>query len=195
LWNALLNRIRGENPIMNKVLLVIDMQKYFYHMDPATFNEKLIPNISRALEFVRSNNIPVIYIVTKYKRDKSDWPLAWRKRDTIWCLEGSEGEVISEALTPLSKEKVVYKTRYSGFYHTRLQKILANLNIDSIIVAGYSCDVCVRMTVIDAYNHNFKIYLLSDCVHSFYEDTDKSIEYLKTLTNLDIINLESIMNI
>jgi nicotinamidase-related amidase len=181
--------------MMNKALLVIDLQKYFYHLDPAIFNEKLIPNISRALEFTRSHKIPVIHIATKYKRDKSDWPLTWRKRDTIWCLEGTDETEMIDALMPLSNEKVVYKTRYSGFYHTGLQKILVDLNTDSIIVAGYACDVCVRLTIIDAYNRNFKIYLLSDCVHSFYEDTDTSIAYLKSLTNLNVINLDSIMNI
>jgi nicotinamidase-related amidase len=79
---------------------------------------------------------------------------------------------------------VVIKKRFSGFYGTALQDTLCERDVDTLFIAGYSSDVCVRMTTMDAYNRDYDLYLLSDCVHADREDTDESIRYLAWLTNL-----------
>jgi nicotinamidase-related amidase len=120
----------------------------------------------------------------------SQWHLfiaPWKHSDTIWCIEGTEDVEILEAVKPLDKERVVVKTRFSSFYKSGLESILVQDGIDGLVIAGYASDVCVRMTVLDAYNRDYVIFLLSDCVHAFREDTESSIQYLQWLTKLTVL--------
>ena len=169
---------------MKPALLIVDMQKEFSDDKPQPFREKLLPNVAAALNLARSAGVPVIHVITRYRRDKSDWPKAWRHRDSIHCLEGTDSVQILDEARPLPGEPVVVKKRFSGFYETTLEIVLGERGIDTLFVAGYSSDVCVRMAAMDAFNRNDDLYLLSDCVHADREDTEESIRYLRWLTNL-----------
>ena len=164
---------------MEPALLVVDMQKEFSNDKPQVFREKLLPNIAVALNLARSAGMPVIHVITRYSRDKSDWPKAWRHHDGIHCLEGTDSVQILAEARPLPGEPVVVKKRFSGFYETMLEGALCERGIDTLFIAGYSSDVCVRMTTMDAFNRNYDLYLLSDCVHADREDTEESIQYLR----------------
>lgn len=142
---------------MKLALIVIDMQKYFLDLDLILFQEKLLPNIQTALSAVRSSNILIIHVITLYHRDKSDWPAPYKNYDTIWCIEGTEDAEIIEAVKPLDGERVVVKTRFSGFFKTELENILVKNSIEGLMIAGYASDACVRMTVLDAYNRDYVI--------------------------------------
>jgi biuret amidohydrolase len=180
----------GRHTVMKLALILIDMQKYFLNLNPILFREKLIPNIQTALSTARSSNISIIHVITRYHQDKSDWPAPYKHSDTIWCIEGTEDAEILEAVKPLDGERVVVKTRFSGFYKTDLEDIFVEDGIEGLVIAGYASDACVRMTVVDAYYRDFIIFLLKDCVHAFREDTEGSIQYLQWLTKLTVISME-----
>ncbi|MFC1850781.1 isochorismatase family cysteine hydrolase [candidate division CSSED10-310 bacterium] len=169
-------------------LIIIDMQQHFFRENPLPFREKLLPNIQTVLTAARSAKIPIIHIITRYNRQKTDWPKAWHHLNQIWCLEGTVGVHILEEVKPLPDEIVVVKKRFSGFYDTDLNKILRQNAIDSLLITGYASDVCVRMTVMDAYNRGYDLYLLADCVHAARETTEQSLQYLTWLTNLKLIS-------
>ena len=177
---------------MNPALLVIDMQRTFYEQKPVAFQTKLLPNVQAALSAARAASVPIVHVMTRYSQDKSDWPEAWVHSDRIWCLEGTEGVQILEEVEPLAGEPVVIKTRFSGFYETRLEAVIQDLGVDTLFIAGYSSDVCVRMTTMDAYNRGYSLFLLADCVHGDREETKTSIEYLVWLTNLKVISTEEL---
>ena len=175
---------------MKLALILIDMQKYFLNLNPILFQEKLLPNIQKALSAARLSKISIIHVVTRYHQDKSDWPAPYKHSDSIWCIEGTEDAEILEAVKPLDSERVVVKTRFSGFYKTDLEDILVENGIEGLVIAGYASDACIRMTVVDAYNRDYIIYLIADCVHAFREDTEGSIQYLQWLTKLTVISME-----
>ncbi|MFC1976130.1 cysteine hydrolase family protein [Chloroflexota bacterium] len=177
---------------MKPALIVIDMQEYFRDENPIPFKEKLLPNIKEVLTVVRSSGIPVVHVITRYSQDKSDWPQAWQHLEQIWCLEGTEGVRILEEAKPLEKEPVVTKTRFSGFYDSNLENVIQGLDIDTLFIAGYSSDVCVRMTILDAYNRGYGLFLLTDCVHAAKGDTKDSIQYLRWLTNLEVVVMKGL---
>jgi nicotinamidase-related amidase len=175
---------------MKPCLLIVDMQKHFKDLDSTVFANKLIPNIKKALAIARQVPIPIVHLITIYRRDKTDWPGAWKHRDSIWCLEGTDEAAIIDGLEPVGSEVTVVKTRYSGFFNTDLEDSLKTKGIDSLLFVGYSCDVCLRFTVLDAYNRDYNIHILSDCVHSHLEDTGSSISYLKRLTNCTVSSVD-----
>ena len=179
---------------MRPALLIIDMQRYFLSDadDPAVFYHKLIPNIRRALDAARAAQVPIVHLITRYRRDKSDWPAIYQERDAIWCLEGSEGVEVFSELEPQAGEEVVIKTRFSGFYNSALDGVLQRLDVDTLFITGFACDVCVRYTTLDAYNRGYQLVLVSDCVHSSREDTTATIQHLKWLTKMTEMPLHTL---
>jgi nicotinamidase-related amidase len=172
---------------MKPAIMIIDMQKYFLEMDSDKFRNKLIPNIIELLTYARSQNIQIIHIATKYFKDKSNWPKSFINDSSIWCLEDTDGVQIIKELQPIEGELLVYKKRFTGFYETSLLEILKSNGYDTLFIAGYSADVCVRFTTMDAYNHGFNIFWLTDCIESAFEPIEQAVNYIKQLTKLKTI--------
>ena len=178
---------------MKPALVVIDLQEWFRQDHPGRFWGLLLENTRRALDMMRQRGLPVVHVVTRYRRDRSDWPAAWQHLEQIWCLEGTPGVEIMAPVQPAEGEPVVVKTRFSGFYQTDLERTLSALEVDTLFLAGYSSDVCVRMTAMDAYNRGYCLYLLRDCLHGDREETESSIDYLRWLTNTSSVSLDEVL--
>jgi nicotinamidase-related amidase len=176
-------------------LVVVDLQEWFRQDYPGPFWDPLLANTARALEAMRQLGVPIVHVITRYSRDRSDWPMAWLHLDPIWCLEGTPGIEIMPQVRPMPGEPVVVKTRFSGFYETDLDATLVQLGVDALVLAGYSSDVCVRMTAMDAYNRGYPLFLLRDCVHGDREETEASIDYLRWLANARIVSLQEAVDL
>mgnify|MGYP000844986322 FL=1 len=136
---------------MKPAVIIIDLQEYFYKVDSSKFENKINANIKSLLQFLRKSRIKIFHVITVYKKDKSNWPESYKQGNTIWCLENSFDSKIIQSAIPEENENVIIKKRFSGFYDTELDKILQQNGIDTLFIAGYSGDVCVRMTTMDAF--------------------------------------------
>jgi isochorismate hydrolase len=65
---------------------------------------------------------------------------------------------------------VIVKKRYSAFFRTDLEDVLADLKPDTLILAGINTHACVRMTAIDAYQRDWRVVIAGDCVGSWDEE-------------------------
>jgi len=70
---------------------------------------------------------------------------------------------ISKLLAPQVGDYFVRKHAYSGFFETRLDSLLRNLRVETIVFVGFSLDVCLMCTMLDALNLNYEVVLLRDC--------------------------------
>ena len=175
---------------MNPAIIIIDLQKYFYKLATPKFENKINPNIEKLLQFAREEKIKIIHVKTVYKKDKSNWPEAYKTRDAMWCMENTEDcEIIPSAL-PQENETVIIKKRFSSFYETELDQVLQQNKINTLFIAGFSGDVCVRMTTMDAFNRGYNLFWISDCIDSLFEDYKKSEEYIQNLTKLKVVTIE-----
>jgi nicotinamidase-related amidase len=181
----------GGQEDMRAALLLIDLQKHFLAENREAFDRKIIPHMKELLSIARKQGMTIIHIITKYRRDKSDWPEAFKERDVIWCLEGSDESGIIEGLGPIGEERLIIKKRFTAFFHTELNRILRDSMVDTLCIGGYAADGCVRYTTMDAYNEGYSIIWLRDCMDSAWEDFRSSLEYMKRLTRLkDLSNEE-----
>lgn len=180
---------------MTPALIIIDLQEYFYKLATPKFENKIIPNIRDLLQFAREAKIKIIHIKTIYKNDKSNWPEAYKTRDSMWCMENTEDCKIIQSALPLENETVIIKKRFSSFYETELDEVLQKNKIDTIFMAGFSGDVCVRMTTMDAFNRGYNLFWISDCIDSLFEDYKKSEEYIQNLTKLKIVTINTMKKI
>jgi nicotinamidase-related amidase len=137
--------------------------------------------ISPALAAARKLRLPIIYVnnaaprigfsqgalgrllhrVTGYRMEEL---LAERYADDFEYHRGDSRFVeISHLISPQAGDYFIRKHAYSGFFESRLDSLLRNLGIENIIFVGFSLDVCLMCTMLDALNLNYEVILLRDC--------------------------------
>jgi ureidoacrylate peracid hydrolase len=165
-------------------LIIVDMQKDFCRegfrcwesgrdIRPA---QKIIPTIRLILDGARRKNVFVIHVIfwtlCNHLSDSGPW-LAQRRRSTysseLVGMEGTEGAEVIEELAPVPEEVIVRKHRYSGFTGTDLDLVLRSNGIRSVIITGVSTNACVETTLRDAFELEYYVVLVEDCVASWSE--------------------------
>jgi isochorismate hydrolase len=65
------------------------------------------------------------------------------------------------------------------FYGTRLEPLLQELETDPLILAGVNTHACIRTAAIDAYQRDFQVIIVRDCVASKdLEHHEITLDYL-----------------
>lgn len=127
-----------------------------------------IGTIERLLDVARPKGIPVIYTTGIYREDS--WDLgSWLFKNprTEKEFDGTDpnlpaGHLIVEDIAPQPKDIVLGKKKPSAFFGTPLTSHLIQLQCDSLIVTGLTTSGCVRATVVDAFNYNYRISVVED---------------------------------
>jgi nicotinamidase-related amidase len=162
-------------------LIVIDMAVDFFDRSPALASqrERLVTAINDLTSRVRSAGHAVIWVRQEFKPDLSDAFLDMRRRNISITIEGTEGCRILPELDREPSDLEVVKKRYSAFYGTELDSLLASLRARTLVFAGINSHACVRTAVIDAYQRDYEIILAEDCIGSYDEEHhETSVRYL-----------------
>ncbi len=137
--------------------------------DPAHFGGGNIgPAIEHSvalLAHARARGWPVAHTRVVYADDGSDWGVFTLKSPSLKKLtESSPLSQIVPQLPPIAGELVVRKRGASAFFDTQLSGFLRFRRVDTLIVAGCTTSGCVRATVIDSMQHDFRTVVAVDCV-------------------------------
>lgn len=168
-------------------LMIIDMQRDFVEL--GGFGELLgndvsplrqvIPPIRKVLDVWRAHDLLVMHTREGHRPDLLDCPPSKRARGRLATgigdagplgrvlVRGEPGHDIIDELRPLPGEPVVDKPGKGSFYATDLGAILTLRNIQSLIVAGVTTEVCVHTTVREANDRGYECLVLADCVGSY----------------------------
>ncbi len=151
-------------------LMIIDMQNDFLK-EGATCEIRggraVIPAVVQLLEAARAAKVPVLHVITVWRKDGVDLPKFRTASGPVYCLEGTAGAEITPELTPKGRDYVVIKKRYSGFFHSDLELLLRSLGVDHIITAGVATNYCVRATVHDASFLGWNCWVVREGVTSY----------------------------
>jgi len=141
----------------------------------------VVDHIKPALDAARQAGLPIIYVNNSAPRiqiNRSELgKIARRSDDLDWEAWGSEKDVdpreyvlgdstalrFSKVISPQTTDYFIRKHAYSGFYETRLDSLLRNLGIKSLVCVGFALDMCLGYTLVDAINRNYQVVLLRDC--------------------------------
>src|SRR5688572_11908503 len=148
-------------------LLIVDFTVGFN--DPKLFGggniDAAIKRTVGLLKFFREQKLPVAFTRVVYADDKSDAGVFAMKAPNLLMLTETHpaGQVVPE-LPPLPGEYMVRKTQASGFFGTGLAPWLVQQGADTVVVTGCTTSGCVRATVVDAMQNNFRTIVARDCV-------------------------------
>jgi nicotinamidase-related amidase len=161
-------------------LVVIDMLHDFLDGWEPGQRDRLVGAVNELLGIVRGASVPVIWVRQQFEPDLSDAFPEMRSKGICTVIRGTPGcEILSELHVALS-DAVVVKKRYSAFFGTDLDAILARLAPDTLILAGINTHACIRTTAIDAYQRDWPVVLAGDCVGSYDEEHHEiSLRYMK----------------
>jgi len=149
-----------------KALLIIDMINDFIDPKGALYcgNEvrRIIEPLAKRLEEFRSTGQPVIFLCDNHEPEDKEF-----EAFPAHAIKGTWGAEVIPELAPKEGEKIVPKTRFSGFFKTELEDILRGLGVEEVCLTGVCTSICVMDTAADAFFRNFKITVFKDCVGDF----------------------------
>lgn len=174
------------------VLIVIDMLNDFLaNWEPGRRLE-FVQAIGELVAIMRRGSHPIIWVRQEFEPDLSDAFPEMRAKGISINIKGTPGCQIVPELLPASSDTVLVKKRYSAFFGTGLDELLAQRRPDAIILAGINTHACIRTTAIDAYQRDWPVVLALNCIDSYdHEHHEISLKYMKdkiaaVLTNREI---------
>jgi nicotinamidase-related amidase len=148
-------------------IFVIDMlNDCFGHAELDRRRAALCTSINQLTSFARSKGFPVIWVRQEFEPDLSDAFLDMKRENIRMFIKGTAGPLILDELVRSDSDLEVVKKRYSMFYGTDLESLLQDLETDSIILAGVNTHACIRASAIDAYQRDFQVTIVRECVAS-----------------------------
>ncbi|MBI2860325.1 MAG: cysteine hydrolase [Chloroflexi bacterium] len=170
------------------VVLVIDMLRGFLEEGHPLYigadARRIIPNVQRLLERKLEQGAKVFFICDNHDPDDLEFRMF-----PPHCIAGTaEAEVIPE-LAGYPGE-ILPKKRYSGFFGTRLEARLKELEPERLIVCGVLTNICVLHTVADARNRDYQVAVPVDCVASSNErDHQFALEHIEKVLGVELTSV------
>ena len=166
--------------IVGVAALIIDMQEdFFAHERLVQRRAKLSRGVNELVAICRRNGVDVIWVKQEFSPDLSDAMLEARRKSIRVVISGTPGASILSELDFRPSDHLVVKKRYSAFFGTKLDELLATLGTTTLIVAGINTHACVRMAVVDAYQRDYEVILARECIESYdAEHHDVSWRYM-----------------
>ena len=157
---------------MKPALLVIDVQKAFFDLDPVmtqSLNDA-IRYINAAIKLFREKQLPVICIQHMNENDN--------------LVPGQEKFNVPESLHILPSDVHIHKTYGNSFNKTSLLQTLHDLGVDTVIITGFCAEHCVLATYRGALDVDLTPIILrgslaSDSLENikFVEDIHDSVTF------------------
>ena len=196
--SSMISTLKGYLKIDLSKTAVVAVDMHRGHLDPSVATmpaspgdcERVISSTKRLLDLIRSHNIPVIHVILVQRKlpgfgaegmivgfwralhqiSEEENRLTPNRKSTVaeHNLEGSPGtQIIPELLGP-NDYIINNKKRLDCFYGTDLEILLRTLGVETVILIGINTNTCVLNTAFSAFNRDFQVVVISDCVASMY---------------------------
>lgn len=175
-------------------VLAVDVHRG--HLDPAVATmpveperaRRVVQSLARLFAMARRAGIPIVYITMNHRR--LPYPGAESMVNPFWRaveearqsltpglastirghnLEGSpQTDFLPEIAPQPGDYRIDNKKRLSAFYGTDLEILLRVLRVETTIVVGINTNTCVLCTCFEAFNRDFRVVVVPECVDSMY---------------------------
>lgn len=167
------------------VLIIVDMLNDFVDTKgalafPAALDIVLV--IKKKLEQYRKDNKPIIFLCDSH--DENDLEFERFPKHAIKDTWGSEVvlELEPKKLQAHVTEHIIRKTRYSGFFNTRLGNTLIHIEAKTVEICGVCTSICVMDTVGGLANRDYETFIDVDAVADFDDKAhDSALKRMESL--------------
>lgn len=174
--------------LTRSALVMVDMQNDFCHPNgwfatsgtDIAYARGVIPNVASLMRSARQHDVPVIHLHWGVRSDTLELSTTQLMFGTRFGQRKGYGDIAAaghrilvrdewgaaaiEELAPSSQDIVVYKSRFSGFWHTELDAILRRLDVTTLLFAGINTERCVMATLQDASFLGYNVVLMEEAV-------------------------------
>ena len=112
----------------------------------------IVPALAARLDQARRVGESVIYVMDAHDPDDADLDL-WGTHN----VRGSKGAEVWPALAPESGDRIVNKSTYSAFVQSKLDDLLTELKVDTILLTGCLTEVGILATATDALQRGYAV--------------------------------------
>ena len=154
---------------MKPALLVIDVQKEFFGLSPATAQSlhDAIEYINAAIALFREKRLPVICIQHVEEEEN--------------LVPGEEGFELPEELKILPSDLHIHKTYGNSFNKTTLEAELRAMGVDTVIITGFCAEYCLLSTYRGAQDLDLTPILLRGSLAS---GTSEPIRFVEAISEV-----------
>jgi nicotinamidase-related amidase len=130
--------------------------------------DELLSKMTKTINLARDNKFHIGYVRVAFTdNDYKSLPETNKTFKTLaenkQMSDADPSTAIHEKLAPNDSDIIVRKTRVGAFSTTDLHTRLREKGIDTLILAGISTSGVVLSTIRDAADHDYRIFVLSDC--------------------------------
>ena len=196
--SSMFSKLKKQLTVDKSETAIVAVDMHRGHLDPSVATmpasqedcKRVITHARDVLKFSRSRNIPVIHVILIHRNiaglgsegmkvgfwksvqdvlDEKDRLSPGRKSTTkVHNLEGSPGtEIIPDLLEP-GDYVINNKKRLDCFYGTDLEILLRTLDVKTLVLMGINTNTCVMNTAFSAFNRDFQVVVIEECVASMY---------------------------
>ncbi len=177
----------------NMALLVVDMLTDFFIPKPGLpapeKMEPLLKNNQKVVRKAREKGIPVVFVNDSFQKTEIPIDRHFKISSPHAIIGTEEAKVVKDLEYDENRDFIVPKKLYDGFYNTRLDSILREMNIKKCIITGTWTHVCVQHTAMGAWCRGYDVILLKDCCSCPDEKAHLyALDYMKAFYQAEIID-------
>jgi len=160
---------------MKPVMLIVDVQKEFFKIDPATTQSlnNAIEYINAAIALFREKSMPVICIQHVAEEET--------------LAPGEEGFELPEELDSLPSDLCIHKAHDNAFNLTSLEDELRGLGADTVIITGFCAEYCVLSTYRGAEDLGLTPIILRGALASSSPENIKFVESISDIISYGVL--------
>lgn len=126
-----------------------------------------VPPLNAFIETCRKQGVLIVWVREIFADSKMhpNQKALWGGGDDIWLIreDGNGIDWYEGMVKPLPGERVVTKWQYDAFEDTDLDLLLKSRGIKTLLMTGFTTNVCVETTARHGYIKGYHIVLVSDC--------------------------------
>jgi nicotinamidase-related amidase len=192
-------------------LLTVDAQRDYCDPDSPVKSAGALTcreRLGTLVRGLRETGLPIFHALRYYRPDGSNVDLCRRsavEEGMRVLMPGSLGAEPIAEMMPASpprvdaqllidggvqelgpREETLYKPRWGAFYRTALEPRLANLGIDTLVIAGFNFATSGRATVLEASERDYRIILVPEAAGGLSEEAQQDLARIgATLMTVD----------
>ena len=171
-----------------KVLLIIDALNDFLEPDGVLYcgadGRNIIPYIRKLTQQIKDEKGTVIYLTDAH--DENDKEFELFPKHSVKGTKGSE--IIADLAVDRKNDIILEKTRFSGFYKTDLENVLAQLAPDEVHVTGVCTSICVLFTVIGLRDRDYSVIVHRQGVADFNDEAHRfSLNHMEKVFGIKVV--------